>query len=153
MYHYTDCGLDNIYLVDGYFEHETEYGRGVSIEDTAGLHKVIARQIVCAPREMTGAEFRFLRIELDLSQRRLAGLLNADEQAVRRWEKNRTKPIRGAAERMLRVLYLMYVDGKDVKQMIERLAELDTKPPLHRVVLRETAHGWRADDGCKEACV
>jgi DNA-binding transcriptional regulator YiaG len=145
MYHYTECGLDNIYLANGFTIHETEYGEGVSIEDTEGLHEAISRGIIAAPREMTGAEFRFLRLELDLSQRRLGDLINADEQAVRRWEKYRNKPVKGAADRMLRVLYLSFVDGDgEVRRMIERLAELDAQPAPARVVLRETPEGWQS---------
>lgn len=143
MYHYTECGLDNVYLANGFKVHETEYGTGVSIENTQGLHEAIARDIVESPHEMTGAEFRFLRIELDLSQRRLGELLNADEQSVRRWEKARNKPVKGAAERMLRSYYLACVDGDgEIKRLIERLAELDSQPPRQKVVLRETPRGW-----------
>ena len=32
-YHYTACGLDNIYLFNGYELHQTEDGDGVSIRD------------------------------------------------------------------------------------------------------------------------
>jgi putative transcriptional regulator len=147
LHHYTECGLDNIYLANGFIEHETEYGKGVSVEDTNGLHEAISRMILSVSREMTGAEFRFLRLELDLSQRRLAELINANEQAVRRWEKSRNKAVKGAAERMLRVLYSTWVGNGDVKRMIEHLAELDAQPAPSRIVLQETATGWQAQ-GC-----
>lgn len=151
MYHYTDCGLDNIFLVNGFVEHETEYGKGVSIEDMKGLHEAIAFGVIEAPRPMTGAEFRFLRLEMDISQRKLGELIGADEQAVRRWEKARSKPVKGAAERMLRVLYLSYTKGDgDIRRMIDRLAELDCQPAQAKVVYRETSRGWEhADDNLR----
>jgi putative transcriptional regulator len=32
-YHYTECGLDNVYLENGFTVHKTAYGRGVSISE------------------------------------------------------------------------------------------------------------------------
>lgn len=39
--HYTACGLDNIYLLDGFHIVEGRRGRVVRIEDQQGLHKAI----------------------------------------------------------------------------------------------------------------
>jgi putative transcriptional regulator len=98
LYHYTESGLDNILLVDGFTINETDYGKTVSIQETEDLHEQIGRGLVDSPAFITGAELRFLRLEMDLSQRQLAGLINVDEQAVRRWEKARDKGVRGAAK-------------------------------------------------------
>ena len=45
-----------------------------------------------------GAELRFLRFRLDLSQKQLAGIVGSAEQNIRRWEKARKQPIPGPAE-------------------------------------------------------
>jgi putative transcriptional regulator len=125
-YHYTDSGLDNVYLLSGYTIHKTAYGRGVSIEDTAGLHRVIGRWLIELPHPLTGAELRFLRLEMDLSQARLAAIIGSTEQNVRRWEKARTKPIQGPADRLTRALYNEYTGGDgSLRHMVDRLAELD----------------------------
>ena len=42
-YHYTGCGLDNIYLANGFERKVTPYGEGVSIADADGLHEAIGR--------------------------------------------------------------------------------------------------------------
>jgi putative transcriptional regulator len=146
MYHYAESGLDNVWLANGYTIHKTDYGEGVSIENTDALHRAIAVKIIESPAPLTGAEFRFLRVQMELSQRRVADLINADEQAVARWEKARTKPVKGAAERMIRVLAKMYLgDNGSAKQMIERLAELDVIPSPTRVVMRERGKKWRPE--------
>jgi len=44
MYHYTLCGLDNVWLENGYQVRETSYGQGISVHDVEGLHEVIALQ-------------------------------------------------------------------------------------------------------------
>ena len=61
VYHYTDSGLDNIYLQNGYVRHKTAYGEGVSIQNTEALHKEIGRWLVSLPKPLNGAELRFLR--------------------------------------------------------------------------------------------
>jgi putative transcriptional regulator len=153
MYHYAECGLDNIYLVDGYSLRETDYGRTVSIVDTEGLHTLIGKDIVESPSLMTGAEFRFLRLEMDISQKRIAALINADEQAVRRWEKARGKGVKGPGERMMRVLYMQFMGDSEIRRKIERLAELDVLAhPTAKVWRKPPGEDWKPDgDECEVA--
>ena len=40
-YRYTACGLDDVYLVNGYEIHRTPEGEGVSVNDVDGLHLAI----------------------------------------------------------------------------------------------------------------
>lgn len=126
MYQYTDSGLDNVYLENGYVRHKTPYGEGISIQNTEGLHKVIGKWLVSLPKPLNGAELRFLRLEMEQTQRHLAELLNAQEQTLRLWEKQKKKSIPGTADRLLRALYLGYTGGDgDLRRMLERLATLD----------------------------
>jgi DNA-binding transcriptional regulator YiaG len=141
-YHYEDSGLDNIYLENGFTIHETPYGQGVSIEDTAGLHKAIGLWVVSLPKPLNGAELRFLRIEMDMTQRHLATVLGTTEQTLRLWEKNRKKALPGPADRFLRALYSEYAGGDgSIRRMVDRLAQLDQ---IERAEARlcETDHGW-----------
>jgi putative transcriptional regulator len=125
-YHYTDSGLDNVYLLNGFKIHKTKYGRGVSIEDTAGLHRLIGRWLIDLPKPLNGAELRFLRLEMDLSQSRLAAIIGSSEQNVRRWEKARGQAIQGPADRIVRALYNEYIGGDgSLHHMVDRLAKLD----------------------------
>lgn len=126
MYHYTDSGLDNVHLVNGYYERDTPYGRAISIEDMDGLHKTIGRWLVNIAKPLNGAELRFLRHELDLSQKKLGQMMGKSEQAIGRWERASTKAIDPIADRLIRIIYSEWVDGNGpVKDLIERLAELD----------------------------
>lgn len=125
-YHYKESGLDNIYLEDGFTIHKTPYGEGVAIQNTAGLHKAIGKHLVARPIPLNGAEVRFLRTEMELTQRDLAGIIGATEQTLRLWEKNRGKFIPGTADRLLRALYSEFVGGDvHIRKMLERLADLD----------------------------
>lgn len=145
-YHYTESGLDNVWIENGYTVHETAYGTGLSIQDTEGLHRAIGHWLISLPKPLNGAEVRFLRLEMDTTQKNLAAFLGVDEQAVRRWEKARNKPVsNGSADRLLRAIYSEYVDKKgDVYRMIQRLAELDQIEPTSGRFL-ETDTGWRQE--------
>lgn len=126
MYHYTDSGLDNIYLVNGYHELDTPYGRAVSVEEVDGLHSAIANWLLHLPKRLNGKEFRFLRHELDLSQKKLGSLMGMSEQAVARWEKRVNRSVDPIADRLIRIIYAEFADGNgQVRKLIEKLAELD----------------------------
>ena len=90
MYRYTEGGLTNVWLSNGFREEDTPYGKGVSIEDVEGLHRVIGMKLVKERAQLTGAEFRFLRKELGLSQAKLAGCINREHgsQGVRAYSVN-----------------------------------------------------------------
>lgn len=106
-YHYTACGLDYVYLQNGYKVHETKHGKGVSISNADGLHDAIARMIVGSSERMRGQEVRFLRSQLNLSQAGLAKAMRHSRGSVARWEGDPTKPIPKAADAALRMFYTL----------------------------------------------
>src|SRR5262245_9334864 len=71
MYHYKESGLRNISLLNGYVVKRTPYGEALSIRDPEGLHRYIGSVIARQPT-LSGPELRFLRKEMDMSQRELA---------------------------------------------------------------------------------
>lgn len=145
-YHYTDSGLDNIYLENGFSVYDTPYGKGVSIEDTKGLHQAIGQWLISLPKGLTGAELRFIRLEMELTQKDLAGILGSTEQNVRRWEKARAKPILRTADYLLRALYSEFIGGDgDIRRMVDRLAKLDQMDHAE-ARLCDTNKGWQIKD-------
>jgi DNA-binding transcriptional regulator YiaG len=139
MYHYTEIGLQNVWLANGYHVRKTPYGQAVAIEDADGLHRAIGRALA-RKSYLTGAEFRFLRKELDLSQHRLADLLGTSEQTVALWEKHGKIP--KTADRMFRAIYIETIDGNvKLKEMIERAADLDRKAE-QKMIFQDTDEGW-----------
>ena len=142
-HHYAICGLDSVYLVNGFEHHETGYGRGVSIRDLDGLHCAIGTHLVGLKRELTGREFRFLRIELDMSQKRLGGLLKKTDQAVAKWEKGNKVP--REVDIILRNLYMESI-GKNprVQDLLDQINDLDrTAHDFAEVRFKEYKNGWR----------
>ena len=139
-YHYTDSGLRNIWLVSGFDVVETEYGTAVAIHDVAGLHRAIG-ETLAKKAWLTGAEVRFLRKEMDMSQRALGQLLGNTDQAVAKWEKLGKVP--KTADRMIRLIYLEHIGGNvPIRQTIERINDTD-RQEYARLNAEEGAEGWR----------
>jgi DNA-binding transcriptional regulator YiaG len=145
-YHYTECGLDYIYLVNGFKYVETPRGKGVVIEDVEGLHRAIGMVLVEERKDLTGEEFRFLRHELNMTQLHLASVIGVDVQSVARWEKGHVKgPIDRPAQHLLRLLYREYLDGNPkIKESLRVLAELDERIHQHteRLSFNEAKREW-----------
>jgi DNA-binding transcriptional regulator YiaG len=142
MYHYTDSGLSNVWLVNGYRRHRTAYGPGVSIDALKALHRAIGLWIVQKPKPLTGAELSFLRQELDLSQKRLAEIVGETAPTVSLWERRGRIP--KLADRTLRALYRETVGGNPrIRDIVQQLTEKNVKEH-ERVTRREACRPMKA---------
>jgi putative transcriptional regulator len=143
LFKYRGAGLDNVYLKNGYTEYELDGEKAVSIDDAWGLHRAIASALIHKASGLTGAEFRFLRVEMDLTQHRLARQLGVNEQTVASWEKGVTQQVPGSAERLMRLYAgerLLNEDG-EIAKLLEELAELDHKA-MGEMCFEETQGVW-----------
>lgn len=141
--HYPECGLDDVYLLNGYETVETPYGSGIAVKDVDALREAIAWHLATRKKALTGKEIRFLRKQLDLTQSELARLLGVDAQTVARWEKG-TSAIPGPAEALLRLLYVEHAhDAVKVHDLLQRLDALDAGVS-DRKIFETTEGGWRA---------
>lgn len=129
MYHYRESGLTNVYLVNGYREIETPHGRGVSIEDVAGLHMAIAHMLIEEAPSLTGPEVRFIRKYLDLTQMQLAELLGVEDQSVRRWEKLGRVPKQ--ADHGIRLVFrdLTHKTTKPLRELVRQIEDSQDRAP------------------------
>ena len=144
MYHYEECGLGNIWLRDGYsVEEDEEYGELVSIHSVNDLHNAIGLYLITNKPELNGDEIRFLRKEMNLSQKNLAGLLGVGETSVRTWESERGK-IGSPTDRLLRAFYKEHVQGDgELKSLIERLNHQErTFVPTEISFVYGANHSW-----------
>ena len=141
-YQYRQCGLDNIRLLNGFKIRRTKHGEAISIQDMDGLHHAIGTFLVREKKNLTGAEVRFLRHELGLSQKVLGMLLGKSEQTLARWEKGQSR-IDGPADRLLRLLYQQQTGKSErVKKVLQHLADLDSMDE-EEVSFEDTRHGWQ----------
>ncbi len=142
MYHYTDSGLKNVWL-KGVETRQTPHGPATFIPDLDGLHRLIGERVATANRQLSGDEVRFIRGELDLSQRALAELLRVKENTVRRWEHGDVK-IPGPAQLALSGYYLEIIrEGSQMRRMMEGFASTDRKLAELEIELELIDNDWQ----------
>jgi putative transcriptional regulator len=123
MYHYTESGLDNVYLSNGYDETTEDGEEFVSFTDAYGLHRLIASRIAHQDNPLNGKECRFLRVEMNMSQKTLAFSFDVDTQTIARWEKGQS-PIPRTSDVSLRAMYLESVDSEsNTASLLKQIAE------------------------------
>ena len=110
MYHYLECGLDNVYLVNGY----------PWLDSIDELHVSIGKLLVQKAGSLTGSEIWFLRHEMGFSQKVLGERLGVCLQTLCRWEKGRTR-VKPDKDVSLRTLYLERIDCPCSKALLTRL--------------------------------
>jgi DNA-binding transcriptional regulator YiaG len=144
-YHYTECGLENIYLKNGFTFIDTPRGKAISIKDVDGLHKAIGMYLVNQKKDLTSQEISFLRNELLMSQKTLSIILGVSEQAIHRWEKGKTA-IPKPSELLLRLLYKEHIDNQNgkISKTLKEIALLEDTLYDSPVFFKETLTGWKA---------
>lgn len=148
MYHYTDCGLNNVWLENGYNTVKTPYGKAVSIEDADSLHALIATDLTKKEGRLTGKEFRYLRTLLCVSQKSFAEMQGLSEQAVSLWE--RTGKVPKSADTTIRMLALETLkgDGK-ISEIIKRINTVE-RIVNQRIIATEHHHKWSTKAALEE---
>ncbi len=143
LHHYTACGLDNVWLESGYRIHQTPYGKAIAVEDVDGLHRLLATTIAQAEGRLSGREFRFLRVQLGLTQAGLGKLLDVSENAVSLWERKDSVP--AVYDHWLRMLVTAQFNGNiTVRKAVERIHTVD-RLVHQRLVVRGSDGGRRVD--------
>lgn len=145
MYHFTTCGLDNVYLKNGYTLSESESGPGVSFHDLQGLLRAIGCCILKKEAPLNGREFRFLRVEMDLSQKAIGGMMEYTDQTIAKWEKGgESVPV--LADKAIRDLYAESIGNGPIAGLLQKLSETDRR--LHELALQielnQEDHQWHA---------
>jgi transcriptional regulator with XRE-family HTH domain len=117
-FHFTDSGLDNVFLVGiKYFE----YPDGTFTAEIPAIKQLlhlIARDVVFSEAKLRGAEIRFLRKRLGLKSNEAAVLLSVDTATLSRieTEKQETSPQVGKLMRMAYILLCNDVQMEEQKQ-------------------------------------
>ena len=143
-YAYREVGLGNIILLNGVTTTHTPYGPMTHIESIHGLHRAIGLAIAETSAPMSGAEFRFLRKQLGLTQAELAARMHVTDQTIANYEKGKTGL--GPADPFMRALYLVHIlpDRTRVevlKPMVEQASRKKKKlPALSR---SQVGDGWQ----------
>jgi len=146
-YKYTESGLDYIWLI-GVLQYKCENcGEAyVEIPRINELHLLIGSNIVCKRELLMGAEVRFLRKEIGMKSKDMAGALSISTEVYSRWENG--KQVVGAChDKSLRMIYVMSesesigrVLSKDIQSILNDIAV--KKAPAKSKKVQFTPSEW-----------
>ena len=142
MYHYTDGGLRNVWLANGYEIKQTPYGEGVSFHNLDGLTTSICIALTKKAGVLTGIEFRYIRSAgMLVSQPALCKLMGIDGQSVARWEK--TGKVPKWADKLVRLLYLAQAQGNEpISAAVDRVKTVE-RLIKQKIVVKESRGQWK----------
>jgi len=142
MYHYIESGLSNIYLKNGFTVEQIDGEEYTSIDDMNGLHRAIGQAVVESRKPLTNEEFKFLRIEMNISQKMLGTRFGVDEQTIARYEKGKTK-IPRTTDAALRTLYMESQEKNNpVSYFLDLLADTEAEEAAKEIRLEEIEDHW-----------
>ena len=135
MYHYTDGGLRNVWLANGFEIKKTPFGVAVTFHDSDGLRQAICQAWAAKIGVLTGVELRHIRSAgMGLSQPVLGKLMGIDGQSIARWEKSGKVP--RWADKLVRLLYAAQAQGNEpICRVVERIDR-------QRIVVQEDHGHW-----------
>lgn len=142
MYHYTDGGLRNVWLANGYEIKKTPFGEGVAFHNLDGLTESICIALTNKAGVLTGSEFRYIRSAgMLLSQPALGKLMGIDGQSVARWEK--TSKVPRWADKLVRLFYTAQAEGNEpIAKAVERIKTVE-RLVKQRIVVKESRGQWK----------
>lgn len=129
-YEYKECGLQGIFLHNGFEIIERDGEQYVSVDNTEGLNRSIGEYLIEHKKELSPEEIRFLRKTMDLTQSELGRWMGKDSQTIARWEKGQTD-IPSVADRLLRAIYqLQTMAPEERENFMDLLRSIDDMDDL-----------------------
>lgn len=140
-HHYTESGLDNVFL------HQVEIfdcpcgEQVVGIPNLPRLHDLIAKTILGKKALLTGQEIKFLRKNMGLTALALAKLLGVNNATISRWEHDE-HPIQEPTDRLLRLVYALNkgISAGDLMRDFPEIQAQQTAPAQ----IDLTSENWQA---------
>ena len=141
MYHYTDGGLRNVWLANGYEIKKTPFGDAVTFHDGDGLTQAVCQALSEKIGVLTGIELRYIRSGgMGLSQPALGKLMGIDGQSIARWEKSGKVP--RWADKLVRLLYAAHAQGNEpICRVMDRINTVE-RIVKQRIVVQEKRGHW-----------
>ena len=141
MYQYTDGGLQNVWLVNGFEIRQTPFGEAVSFHDIDGLTEAICLTLTRKIGLLSGMEFRYIRSAgMLLSQESLGQQFGIVDQTIARWEKEDRVP--RWADNLIRLFYGAHAQGNEpIRRAVDRVKTVD-RLINQRIVIEESQGHW-----------
>lgn len=139
-YHYTESGLQNVWLLDVEI-FDCDCGESFAfIPCTQELHKLIAEILLKKEDQLSGREIRFLRKHMGLRSKVFANELGVRPVTISRWESGDFSPSE-SFDRFIRLFYaasmgLDEIAKELVKEIFPKLKKGQKESPINFPVER-----------------
>lgn len=111
-YHYTECGLDNVYLENiSVYTCNKCSDEFVEIPQPVQLHIMLAIVISQKPAPLNGQEIRFLRKEVGMTGKAYAEMLGVNPVTLSKWENNNLNR-ESSSDRAIRMAFKLMMSEK-----------------------------------------
>ena len=114
---YTLCGLDNVYLCNGFTKEVVDGEVYTSVKAVEDLHEMIAFTLSVLRRPLVSKEVAFLRRHIGLTQAEMAVQLGVSRKTVNEYENSRAIP------RTAQVMLQLTAGIQLVKRLTARVKE------------------------------
>jgi transcriptional regulator with XRE-family HTH domain len=150
---YRACGVDGIYLHDGFEVVDDGYGESIIIEDAEELHKVIGLMLVQERPHLSAREVRFLREQMGKTQLELANEIGVSDQMIARYEKEDQTDVTGPSDRLLRALYVTHLFPDRQSEIMQTIINLymEAETNAKSLAFSRAEKHWRASDPINSA--
>lgn len=142
-YHFKECGLDYVYLTNGFeIEEDSEYGNLVTIHNADDLQRSIARSVLLHREKLTGKELRFFRSLLQLTQEQMGGYLGVSREHITRNETvDKDKDLPNSGDIILRILvWEKYLDEEKALSFVE--SHKHERTHYKKIHMQESKQQW-----------
>ncbi len=120
LYHYTESGLDNVYLAD-LPVYRCECGEFfASIPNIIELNSRIGINLIKKKTLLKGPEIKYLRKNIGLNAKSFADYIGIDKSTLSRWENNK-QVVDKSNDRMIRLFYAAFkgIPAEEIKIFID----------------------------------
>ncbi|HUU40238.1 MAG TPA: type II TA system antitoxin MqsA family protein [Desulfatiglandales bacterium] len=119
-YHYTESGLNNVYLSGVEICECTCKEKMVAIPSVMELHRLIGIVLINKNTPLTGEEIKFLCKNMGISGKIFAEVIGIDKATLSRWE-NDNQVVLKSNDRLIRLAYsnVRGISKKEIKRLIE----------------------------------
>lgn len=145
-YHYTECGLDYIYLTSGVEHKEYDGEEFYKIPEMDALHDIIAQSIVLSSSPLRGMELRFLRTLMGKSQESLSVCVGRKRNAIATAEAEPHKVIGGQLDRLMRHFYVAKNHLPDEMAKLSDLMDDIAEEAYQKEIGLDYHDGWSMHD-------
>lgn len=134
-YHYTESGLQNVWLV-GVEIFECDCGENFAfIPCVQELHKLIAQILLKQENQLSGREIRFLRKHMGMKSKDFATELGVRPVTISRWESGDYSPSK-SVDKFIRLFYAANMGLEDiakelVKDIFPKLKQGQKESPIN----------------------